>query len=126
MAEGFARHFGDSFLEVYSAGLHPTGRVSDAAIRAMDEKGIDILGQSSKGLDDVPLDDMDFVVSLAGVPAEDICPASFAGATITWQVADPIGGSSERFRVVRDEIEQRVKQLVEDIAKRGAPGGDDV
>ena len=62
MAEGFGREHGSDVLEVFSAGLQPTGVVSEDAIVAMEEKGIDIKQQSSKGLDDVPLGDMDFAV----------------------------------------------------------------
>ena len=115
MAEGFAREYGGEVLEVFSAGLHPTGVVSEDAIVAMEAKGIDIKQQSSKGLGDVPLDDMDYVVSLLGRPASSFCPQSFAGVTIDWDIDDPIGQSYSYFLATRDDIEHRIKKLVEQI-----------
>lgn len=120
MAEGYARDLGGSFLEVYSAGIHPTGIVSKEAVRVMDERNIDITRQRSKGLDEVPLDEMDYVVSLAGRPARSICPTSFAGVPIDWEIDDPIGGPVEYYRAVRDEIGKRVKELVEQLLNEGA------
>jgi arsenate reductase len=115
MAEGFAREFGDAFLDVYSAGVRPTGTVSDEAIFVMNEKGIDISRHYSKGLDDVPVDDMDYVVSLTNLPAKDMCPPSFAGRTIDWDIEDPIGKPFDQFRITRDDLEERVKELVKQI-----------
>ena len=75
MAEGFAREFGDAFLDVYSAGVSPMGVVSEEAIQVMGEKGIDISGHRSKGLTEVPLSEMDYVISLCDVPAATLCPS---------------------------------------------------
>ncbi|MDH3215678.1 MAG: arsenate reductase ArsC [Candidatus Krumholzibacteria bacterium] len=121
MAEGFGRSYGDAFLDVYSAGLHPTGVVSAEAIQVMREKGIDISGHHSKGIDDVPIEEMDIVVSLTGHAAADICPPSFTGSTVDWKIDDPVGQHFERFRTARDEIEARVRELVETIWKTGGP-----
>jgi len=115
MAEGFGRHFGGERLEVFSAGLNPTGAVAQSAIEAMAQKGIDISGHTSKGLGDVPLNEMDYVVTMTGHKAESIVPASFAGTPVTWDISDPIGRSDATYRTVRDEIEQLVKTLIDSI-----------
>ena len=115
MAEGFAREFGGSFLEVYSAGIAPTGAVSEEAIIVMDEKGIDMTKHYSKGLRDVPFDEMDYVVSLFGRPVDTFCPDSFKGRKIDWDITDPLGRSFEFFRTVRDDMELKVKDLVQQI-----------
>ena len=54
MAEGFARHWGDDRVRIYSAGSRPSGEVDPRAVRMMAEKGIDLAGQRSIGLDDLP------------------------------------------------------------------------
>ena len=54
MAEGFAKHFGNDFLEVYSAGTEPTDSVNPQAIEAMKRAGIDITGQYPKLLEEIP------------------------------------------------------------------------
>jgi arsenate reductase len=117
MAEGFARALGDDVVEVYSAGIHPTGVVSEDAIFMMEEHGIDISHQRSNGLSRIPLDEIDIVVSMTGFPARDFLPADFRGTVIDWYVDDPIGRSLETFRRVRNEIEEKVKDLLEEIRK---------
>lgn len=115
MAEGFAREMGDAFLDVYSAGLSPAGSVSLESIAVMREKGIDISGHHSKGLDDVPLASMDYVVSLTDVPAKDFCPPGFAGTTLDRSIRDPLGQSLGRFRITRKAIEEVVREIVEAV-----------
>jgi arsenate reductase len=117
MAEGFARKLGADVVEPYSAGLHPTGVVSEDAILTMEEDGIDISLQRSKGLDEIPLDEIDIVVSMTGIPAAELFPESYTGRLIDWQIDDPIGSPISVFRRVRDEIEERVRDLLEEIRK---------
>jgi arsenate reductase len=117
MAEGFARSMGSDLVEAYSAGISHTGVLSEKTITAMEEKGIDISGQRSKGLEDVPLLDMDYIVNMATPSADDICPPSYKGEKLVWRVLDPIGESREYFKSVRDDIERRVKELLESIWK---------
>jgi arsenate reductase len=115
MAEGFARDMGGDVVEVYSAGIHPTGVISEDAILMMDEKDVNITKQTSNGLDAVPLSEIDIVVSMVGFPAKEFLPADFAGRIIDWTIEDPIGRPLGTFRRVRDEIEARVRDLIEDI-----------
>ncbi|MGD8413537.1 MAG: arsenate reductase ArsC [Candidatus Latescibacterota bacterium] len=117
MAEGFARALGGDVVEPFSAGLHPTGVVSEDAILMMEEHGIDIARQRSNGLDEVPLNDIDIVVSMTGIPAEQVFPSSFKGKLIDWDVDDPIGRPLSFFRRVRGEIEEKVTNLLEEIRK---------
>src|SRR5512147_1230402 len=77
MAEGFARKYGADVLEVYSAGTNPTGVVSEDAVEIMRELKIDITAVRSKGLDAVPIEEMDIVVSMAPRPARMLVPRGF-------------------------------------------------
>lgn len=115
MAEGFARAMAGDRVEVYSAGTHATGVVSEDAIMMMEELGIDIRSQTSNRLDAVPLDEIDIVVSMAPVPARDLMPAEFRGRAIDWDVEDPIGWGLGTFRRVRDELQELVKDLIEEL-----------
>ena len=117
IAEGFAREMGSDVVEVWSAGLHPTGVVSEDAILVMEEHGVDISHQRSNGLDEVPLNEMDMVVSMTGIPAVELFPAEFPGRLIDWDVDDPIGRPLSVFRRIGGEIEEKVKDLLEDIRK---------
>jgi arsenate reductase len=117
MAEGLARRFGGDVLEVHSAGTNPTGVVSEDAVEIMREIKIDITGVRSKGLDEVPVAEMDLVVSMAPRPARLLVPPGYRGRTVDWKVEDPVGKSLGVFRRVRGRIELLVRGLVEDIRR---------
>jgi arsenate reductase len=113
MAESFARRGGGPGLRVFSAGTDPAG-VNPLAVRVMAEVGIDITSHRSKSLAEVPLEEVDLVVTLCGDAAER-CPALPAGARhLHWELPDPAAASGspeeilDRFREVRDAVASRV------------------
>jgi protein-tyrosine-phosphatase len=117
MAEGMARALGSDVIEPYSAGTNPSGVVSEDAIEIMREMKIDISKLRSKGLADVPVAEMDIVVSMAPRPARNLVPREFRGRTIDWRVEDPVGKSLFVFRRVRGDLDSLVRQLVEDVRR---------
>jgi arsenate reductase len=121
MAEGFARALGHDVIDVYSAGTNPTGYVSEDAIEIMKELKLDISQQASKGLEAVPVGDMDIVISMAPARAATLVPRGFRGVTLDWKVQDPVGRSLTVFRRVRDELQVRVTDLVDQV-RRDAGG----
>jgi len=112
MAEGFARALGPKDLAVYSAGSHPAGFVAREAITAMREKGIDISRHYSKGIDELPKIDFDYLVTMG---CGDDCPMIPARRRLDWQIPDPIGRGKDYFCQIRDLVETKVKALVEDF-----------
>ena len=123
IAEGFARKLAPAGVEVWSAGVEPKG-VNPLTVQVMDEAGIDIRGQRSKRLDDVPWRSADTVITLCGEAAE-MCPAVPAGLRkLHWPIEDPVGaqGTEEQimseFRRARDEIRGKVEDLVRELAGR--------
>jgi arsenate reductase (thioredoxin) len=124
MAEGFARELGKGLVEPYSAGLMAAG-VNPRAVEVMKERGIDMSGQLSKEIDEELLGKMDVIVTLCG-NAEESCPVTPAGIRrIHWPIKDPVGtiGTEEEimkeFRRARDEIEERIRALIEDLGAQG-------
>ena len=109
IAEGFARNFGEGIIEAYSAGSRPLGNINPEAIRVMQELGIDILSQRSKGFDQLPVKEFDYVITLG---CQDACPFVPAKQHIDWNIADPKGKDVEFFRKVRDDIAENVKELI--------------
>lgn len=115
MAEGFGRAlFGDR-IAIHSAGIDPVG-INPRAVVAMEEVGIDIRTQRSKSIDDVPLDQIDLVVTLCGDAAER-CPTIPGTKSVHWPLTDPAGATGTEaeiiaaFTDVRDEIRGRVTAL---------------
>ena len=116
MAEGLARADAPPRWTFYSAGSRP-GRLNPLAVEALKEIGIDISAHRAKGLDDVPLETADVIVTLC---AEEECPYVPGPARrIAWPLADPAArdvSPTERlaaFRQVRDEIRKRLPNLWE-------------
>lgn len=115
MAEGFARHYARQRgldIEIYSAGTHPAGYVHRDAIEVMREKGIDISQQYSKGVASFDLKDFGYVIAM-GCLDYNICPAN--GVSEDWGIPDPIGRGLEFYRKVRDTIEEKVLELLQEI-----------
>ena len=122
MAEGFLRHLAGDRFEVMSAGLDPTDEVHPCAVRAMAEVGIDISDQRPKRLGVYLGREFFNYLIIVCARAEERCPKIFPGVGVrfSWAFDDPRSDEGlpydsllERFRQVRDEIEIRVKDWLE-------------
>jgi len=114
MAEALANDRGAGKVQAFSAGSNPLGVISQGTHEVLREKGITLEGRSSKGLQDVPLSEMDVVVEMGyGVTCP--VPADFKGRLIQWNIPDPFGLDLDHFRDVRDLIENEVQTLLADL-----------
>jgi arsenate reductase len=116
MAEGFAKKIGKGLVEAYSAGSRPSGNVNQDAVSVMREEGIDISSQRPKGFGDIPVSKVDVVITLG---CSDVCPVVLADRHIDWDIADPEGRGMEKFRVVRDQIKEKIWDLVKELSENG-------
>jgi protein-tyrosine-phosphatase len=120
MAEAFARLHGAGRVEAYSAGLKPSGHVHPKALAAMREVGIDLARHRSKGLAEIPDVEFDAVVTMGcGSVGGRVQARRFED----WDVPAPKDMPAEQFRVVRDRIEAKVKELLARLVPPGQPGG---
>jgi arsenate reductase len=117
MAEGFANYYGKSWVEASSAGTHPAGYISPHAISAMEEKGIDIASLHSRGLSRVNWDLIDWTIVLELSIAPQVREAARGTEVTLWMIPDPVGQSVEFFRGVRDQIELKVLDLVDEVRR---------
>ena len=115
MAEALANHLGGGKVRAFSAGTHPLGGISQSTRAVLREKGITLEGHYSKGLQDVPISEMDVVVEM-GYEVECPVPADFKGRLIQWDIPDPYFYDRNYFRDVRDLIESEVRWLLADLA----------
>jgi arsenate reductase len=128
MAEGLLRDYAGDRFEVYSAGIEPKG-VNPYALRVMDEIGIDIHDQQSKSVSTyLGRTIFSYVITVCS-NAEANCPI-FPGYTIRmhWPFDDPaaVTGSDDeklaKFRQVRDQISDRVREWLVELGVSPAPG----
>jgi arsenate reductase len=115
MAEAIARALGDGRIEAHSAGLSATGQIDPNAITALRELGYSAAGLSSKGLTEVPVHDMDVVVSLIGRTGLAILPRNLGGQRVAWSIRDPMGEDEEAFLATARLIERKVRDLVREL-----------
>jgi len=114
MAEAFARIHGKDTVAVYSAGSRPSARVNPRAVESMREVGYDLSVHQPKALEDVLDMVYDVVVTMG---CGEACPAVRAKERRDWSIPDPKELSPEEFRQVRDQIENKVKQLLVELGK---------
>lgn len=110
MAQAFARIHGGGKVEAFSAGSQPSGRINPKAVEAMKEVGYDLTTHTSKGLDEFNGQMFDAAVTMG---CGDECPLVLAEQRLEWQIPDPRDMTPDKFRVVRNLIETRVKELIE-------------
>ena len=115
MAEALANHLGRGKVRASSAGSRPLGYILPQTAEVLAEKGISLDGQWSKGIGEVPVDDMDYVVSM-GCEVSCPVPLGFKGRVVEWSVPDPYSHDLEFFRSVRGLIEENVKSLLASLA----------
>ena len=109
IAEAAAQRYADGSWEIWSAGSHPGGRVHPVAIEAMQELGIDLSTHRSKGLNEVPQRQWDYVVTMG---CGDACPTVRATHRLGWHIPDPVGLPPEEVRKVRDQLVDLVRNLL--------------
>lgn len=111
IAEASAKHLAPPRTKIFSAGIKPSN-IPTHVIHMMNELGINMAGQTSKGLADVPIQDIDLVVSFGD--AHKRCSNLPGRVKIEqWPLATagPSPSDTAATRVERDEINQRVFAL---------------
>ena len=122
IAEGWARQLSGDRVQVQSAGIEAHGK-NPHAVAVMQEAGVDISQQPSTRLTDKILVWADVLVTVCG-HAEDQCPVLPQGLRKEhWPLEDPasaIGSEKEIisvFRTTRDDIRQRVVDLIQRLGQ---------
>lgn len=115
MAEGWARKLLPPTVKAYSAGSAPTS-LNPYAVRVMQEAGIDLNAKRAKGLSEIPMSEVDLVITLC---AEQECPVLPGNVRReSWALPDPAatGGTEDEveaaFRRARDELKRRIESLL--------------
>ncbi|QPK83416.1 low molecular weight phosphatase family protein [Corynebacterium qintianiae] len=117
-----AKQAGDR-LRVHSAGTKPGTTLNAQSVEAIAEVGADMSQGIPKSVDPELLRRVDRTI-IIGADAELELPADARGTLQRWVTDEPsergIEGM-ERMRLIRDDIDARVRQLVEEILGRRAP-----
>lgn len=109
MALGFFQHLAGEAAVGWSGGSEPGSEINTVAIQAMKERGIDITGEFPKPWTDETVQAADAVISMG---CGDACPIFPGKHYEEWELQDPAGQDLESVRVIRDQIEARVRTLL--------------
>jgi arsenate reductase (thioredoxin) len=112
MALGFFHHYAGEQAVGWSGGSAPAAAVNQVAVEAMAELGIDISGEFPKPWTDETVRGADVVITMG---CGDTCPIFPGKKYEDWALEDPKGGDIDFVRRVRDDIEQRVLNLLGEL-----------
>ncbi len=109
MAQAFFNRHAPADVRAESAGSEPADRVHPVVVEAMHEIGIDLADKRPKKLTVEMQLHADWGVTLACGAR---CP--YVPSTVEdWDIPDPAGRPTEEVRAIRDALEVRVQDLVE-------------
>lgn len=124
IAEAYGRYFAKLYgkeLEVYSAGARPEGEINPLVIEVMKEEGFDLSGLRPKGLEEIPLKELDLIITLCD-SAKETCPFVPGVKKLHFSFPDPKEALAlpreealKRVREIRDMIKRKVEELVKNI-----------
>ena len=117
MALGFFQHLAGEAAMAWSGGSEPGIEVNPAAVEAMAERDIDISAEFPKPWTDETVRAADVVITMG---CGDACPIFPGKRYEEWILDDPAGKGVDDVRPVRDEIERRVRSLLDELGVSGA------
>ena len=112
MAAGLLKHLAGNRLKVFSAGSEPASELNLAAVEAMAEMGIDISENIPMRFNESLMEEVDVVITMG---CGDTCPVLPGKNYLDWQLDDPADQKIETVREIRDQIEDKVRLLIEKI-----------
>lgn len=112
MALGFFEHLAGDRAVAWSGGSEPGQEINPVAVEAMTERGIDITKEFPKPWTDEILKAADVVVTMG---CGDACPIYPGKRYVDWELDDPAGQGMADVRVIRDDIERRVRGLLDEL-----------
>jgi protein-tyrosine-phosphatase len=110
MALGFFEHLAGDRAIAWSGGSEPGNAVNPAAVEAMAERGIDITDEYPKPFTDEVVRAADVVITMG---CGDSCPILPGKRYEEWILDDPAGLGVAAVRPIRDEIERRIRELLD-------------
>jgi protein-tyrosine-phosphatase len=112
MALGYFNHLAGERGVAWSGGSEPGNEINPAAVAAMAEVDIDITREFPKPWTDEIVQAADVVVTMG---CGDACPFFPGKRYDNWEIPDPAGQSVDAVRPILDDIEERVRRLLDDL-----------
>jgi len=111
MAAAFFNMYADlTKARAVSAGTHPAERVHPEVVEAMREVGINLSRALPQKLTPEWAKDADLLITMG---CGDECPFVPGLRRDDWHLPDPEGKGIEQVRKIRDDIERRIRKLID-------------
>ncbi|MBA3728007.1 MAG: arsenate reductase ArsC [Actinobacteria bacterium] len=112
MAAALLDHRAKGRVHVRSAGTLPGSKIHAPVVAVMEELGLDLTQEFPKPLTDEVVRAADVVITMG---CGDACPVYPGKRYLDWELPDPEGKAIKEVRLIRDEIDRRVKALIEEL-----------
>jgi arsenate reductase len=112
MAAALLERYAAGDVAVRSAGSTPADEINPAVVDVMAEIGIDLSDAVPKLLTSRAVEGSDVVVTMG---CGDACPVFPGKRYLDWELDDPSGKTVDEVRLIRDQIDERVKSLVGEL-----------
>ncbi|GAB3700798.1 arsenate reductase ArsC [Saccharopolyspora tripterygii] len=112
MAAALVRHRSRGRVEVRSAGSAPAESINPAVVDVMRELGIDLSAEVPKKLTTDAVEASDVVITMG---CGDACPVFPGKRYLDWELPDPAGRGVDAVREIRDVIDHRVRELLDEL-----------
>lgn len=99
-------------VEVRSAGSEPADQLNPSVVAVLVERGLDPSREFPKPLTDDDGRQADVIVTMG---CGDTCPVFPGKRYLDWELQDPAGMSVEEVRLIVDEIDRRVRDLLDEL-----------
>jgi arsenate reductase len=116
MAERLFRQAADGRHKARSAGSAPGPAVHPQVLEALAEVGVDAADHQPRRLDQEATEWADVIVATC----DEACPVIPGKRYVSWELTDPKAQPLEQVREIRAQIEQLVRQLVEELDREAA------
>jgi len=110
------RHLSKGRVAVFSGGSEPADSLNPMVVKAMAEKGIDISTEAPQLWRNDTIRAADVVVTMG---CGDACPVFPGKRYLDWELDDPASQPIESVRLIRDEIESKVRGLLAELVPDG-------
>ncbi len=116
MAAALLSHHAGGRVLVRSAGSAPADSINPAVLQVMAEAGLDLSQEFPKPLTDEGVRAADVVITMG---CGDVCPVYPGKRYEDWKLDDPHGQGVDSVRSIRDEIDRRVRRLIDQLTADG-------
>jgi arsenate reductase (thioredoxin) len=113
MAAALLDHYADGRVHVRSGGSDPADRLNPDVVQVMAELGIEVRKAFPKPMTDEVVQAADAVITMG---CGDACPIYPGKRYEDWEVDDPADADLDGVRRIRDDIAERVRRLLADVA----------